>query len=223
MAHSLRLLVIGLLLACSACGATNDPVASDPFPSATLPTDPLATEGSTGSTSTAELTDQVLFDRPWVVEEGVWFLTARGYPRFRGGQTSRVLNTTEPGRIVINAPALYGKYAVRIETHTERPPIPEWCEDVVEVSLEVRRAIWMGSFESFSRSWRLPAGDYRVRYCATGLDLAAAETAEDEFDGNDYRLYSGRQLFQLWQAPYDEERDIRIGSDYVRSQLSPED
>lgn len=160
---------------------------------------------------------QVLLDRPWVVEEGVWFLTTRGYPRFNGDLTSRLLNTTEPGSVVVNAPALYGKYRVRVEAHPRRPGVPRWCEDVVEGSLQIKRVLSMGSFETFSRAWRLPAGHYRVRYCAVGLDKAAAETAVSEFDGNDYRLYSGRQLFQLWQAPSRPDRVLRLGSDFARA------
>ena len=46
---------------------------------------------------------------------------------------------------------------------------------------------------------------YRIRYCASWLDATVVGTADDEFDGefdgDDYRLYSSRYLFQLWPAP----------------------
>lgn len=205
--RSLALCLVGVLLSLSACAHENDADPDPPQPS------------DTTTTATAP-TVQVLFDRPWVVVEGVWFISTRGYPRYEAGSTTGLLNATAPGSVYVNGPALYGKYAVRVEAHSARPSVPQRCEDVVEVSLTIKRSLSMGSFETFTRRWRLTAGDYRLRYCATGLDRAAAETAVSEFDGNAYRLYSGRHLFQLWQAPRAPARVIRVRSDFAKSQVA---
>ena len=73
----------------------------------------------------------------------------------------------------------------------------------------------MWSFETWAEPWDIPAGSYRVRYCVTGLDTVAEETAEDEFEGDDYRLYSGRQLLQLWPATSAADEVIRVGSQWA--------
>ena len=64
----------------------------------------------------------------------------------------------------------------------------------------------------------LEPGTYRVRYCAAGLDATVAETDEDEFDGDDYRLYSSRHLFQLWPAPRTPDEVLRTTSEFAAAE-----
>ncbi|KRF14027.1 hypothetical protein ASG90_14670 [Nocardioides sp. Soil797] len=169
---------------------------------------------------------RVLFDAPWVVEEGVWYIgPAEDGPDFEVPHDPRayvtgLLDTADPRYLVVHGPTLYGKYRVRLELHADRPSVPNWCEDIVEVPLKVEgRTLGMGSFETFAKPLTVPVGEYRVRYCVTGLDTAAQETAEDEFEGDDYKLYTGRHLFQFWQAPHQPAEVVRIGSNFAASQV----
>jgi hypothetical protein len=137
---------------------------------------------------------------------------------FRGQENGLVGAGAKDG-IWVMGPALYGKYNVRIAAYDHRPRIPAWCEDVVEVSYEHSTdVLTMGSFETFTDDMRVPAGTYRIRYCAAGQDVAAEETAEDEFDGDDYRLYSSRHLFQLWAGPAADDAIIRTTSEFAAAE-----
>ncbi|MEZ5095086.1 MAG: hypothetical protein R2731_02535 [Nocardioides sp.] len=173
-----------------------------------------------GATLSAEpVSPEVLFDGPWLVEEGVWYLGPDGVvPRFRPGDQRTGLLDVVRRAAWVTGPALYGEYPVRVELYTARPAVPAWCEDVVEVSLDVSvRGLTFGSFESWSEAMPVPAGSHRIRLCTRGLDAAAAETADDEFDGDGYRRYSSRHLFQLWPAPPRPPRVVRAGSAFARS------
>lgn len=213
MPRAFTVLLAGLVLALSACGPEHSeaPRAEEPVTPAPPPVPVPA--------PTTE--DGVLYDDTWVVEEGVWYLgPADDMPRLldtRSAPETRVtglLETVDPRYLLVMPPGLYGKYRVRIELHPAQPRVPAWCEDVVEVPLHLAgEPLAMGSFESFSEPMDVPAGDYRVRYCASELDAAAGE---EEFDGDDYHLYSGRHLFQLWQAPRSPAAVVSEGSDYAR-------
>lgn len=160
----------------------------------------------------------VLYDDDFLVEEGVWWLGV-GYPpvpTVLPGTSNGLLGVVGPVGMWVSGPGLYGKYRVRIESAPTRPPVPRWCEDVVEVAYPHRvDGIWMGSFETQTRRLPLPPDNYRVRYCAEGLDRAATEP---EFDGNRYHVYSSRHLFQLWPAPLRPDAVVRAGSDFARSE-----
>lgn len=190
---------------------------------ATQSADPRESGVVTGSNDDSGQQVRVLFDEPWLVVEGVWFIGADGdNPSFDTGrirQPTGLLDVENDDALLFHGPALYGKYGVRIAQHQRRPAVPDWCEDVVEVAYRVGEdPLVMGSFETFSAPMEVPVGDYRVRYCATGLDAARDETAEDEFDGEDYRLYSSRHLIQLWQAAKAPAEVVRIDSQFARSQ-----
>jgi hypothetical protein len=97
--------------------------------------------------------------------------------------------------------------------------VPGWCEDAVEVSYTHPTShLSMGSFESWTDPLPLEPGTYRIRYCASGLDATVAETAEDEFDGDDYRLYSSRHLFQLWPAASAPDQVLRTTSQFAAAE-----
>jgi hypothetical protein len=133
------------------------------------------------------------------------------------GQSNGLLGAGAKHGVWVSGPALYGKYAVRIITSARRPRVPAWCEDAVEVSYTFGAgSLTMGSFDTWAEPMPLEPGTYRIRYCVAGHDAAAAETAEDEFDGDDYRLYSSRHLFQLWQAPSAPDEVIREGSAFAQ-------
>ena len=162
----------------------------------------------------------VLYDDEWVVEEGVWDLGEPGKEfadpgRAFRGQANGLLGARVPGTMVLAVPGLYGKYRTRVELHESRPPVPPWCQDVVEVPFRSHGELAMSSFESFEPPWEVPAGTYRVRSCVTGLDAAATE---DEFDGDDYRTYTGRHLVQLWPSDPAPDAVVRVGSRWAAEQ-----
>jgi len=184
---------------------------------------PLRAPEPVSSISPATSAGPVLYDDAFVVEEGVWYLAdGQDYPSLNGthrGQVNGLLGAGAKRGVWISGPALYGKYAVRIVTNEHEPRMPAWCEDAVEVSYAFTQgSITMGSFETWTDLLPLAAGTYRIRYCVSGHDVAAAETAEDEFDGDDYRLYSSRHLFQLWPAPAARDEVLREGSDFARAE-----
>ena len=189
----------------------------DPGPVAEEAPEPTATE-----ISPPMQTGPVLYDGEFVVVEGVWNLSnGQDIVRLGGmfrGQRNGLLAAGAKGGVSIWGPALYGKYSVRITSSDRRPRVPAWCEDVVEVSYEFTAGyIVMGSFDEWTDPMRLAPGTYRLRYCASGLDATVEETAEDEFDGDDYRLYSSRHLFQLWPAPAAPDEVLRVRSEYAEA------
>lgn len=194
------------------------PAARPPSPTepAPLPDDLASLFATPTPTRPPTRAGGVLYDDAWVVEEGVWYLGSefptpdRGAPR---------LLASAAGGVSLFTPALYGKFSVRVVLERSRPEVPAWCEDVEEASLRAEPAgLVMGSFETFSDRFDIAGGWYRVRYCTEKLDTVARETAEDEFEGDDYKLYSGRNLIQLWPAARDPDRVIRHSSHFARTE-----
>lgn len=65
----------------------------------------------------------------------------------------------------------FGEVALRVEVHDSEPPLDDRWEEAVEVSFTsssevVQIAEWAGDRYPFG----LPSGDYRVRYCARGVE-----------------------------------------------------
>lgn len=129
----------------------------------------------------------------------------------------RLLESVSDEAAYLSVPGLYGRYRTRLELHRQAPPTPTWCEDIAETSLHMEgepSGLQMGSFDTFSRPFGIPAGWYRLRYCTEKQDAAATQ---DEFTGEDYTIYEGRHLLQVWRAPRDVDRTIRIGSAWARA------
>jgi hypothetical protein len=216
-------LVLAALGVLTAAGCGDFPaIGSGDDPRSVAPVLPTQTDAPVEPADPAR-TASLPYDDEFVVEEGVWYLgEADDYPQLDGafaGQTNGLLGAHARGGVWIDGPALYGKYAVRIEAFDQRPRVPEWCEDVVEVSYNhTGNALSMGSFETWTDPLLVEPGTYRIRYCASGLDATVEETAEDEFDGDDYRLYSSRHLFQLWPAPAAPDEVVRSTSEFARAE-----
>jgi hypothetical protein len=225
--------VVVCLLGLAGCGdfpSATDDSGPEPgvAPSVTQAADPSPTSAAPASelSATAAFSSHgkpVLFDDEFLVEEGVWYLAdGADYPGLRGmyrGQVNGLLGAGAKRGVWVSGPALYGKYDVRIEAYPSEPRLPAWCGDAVEVSYTFQTgSITMGSFETWTDPMPLEPGAYRIRYCVAGHDVAAAETAEDEFDGDDYRLYSSRHLFQLWQAPAAPDEVLLEGSAFAQAE-----
>ena len=205
-------LVLAVLAGCG--GVNHPPGAQQPHAS-----DPTTTSSSGTATAVAEPDEPAAFDPITFtgtvdLVEGVWFLgrdllDLTGDPT--AGQRNGLMGASGGDIVDIYGPALYGQYRVELRERDRRPPVPSWCEDVVEVSYRHRGGdLVMGGFEDDQPLGRLAEGTYRVRLCVEGLDRVVAETEEDEF-----QTYSSRHLFQLWPARRAPDRVLRVGSRFA--------
>lgn len=121
-----------------------------------------------------------------------------GLTEARGGQVNGLCGAAVPGLLFLTTGLHTGGVELTVEVLHAPPPLGEHWEDVVEVSFRpesdaVQLVQWAGE-----ASWPLALDpvDYRVRYCASGMDQARARdtrlTEEPVLD---------RYLLQLWPAP----------------------
>ncbi|PWI13284.1 hypothetical protein DI272_03405 [Streptomyces sp. Act143] len=141
------------------------------------------------------------------------------------GQSAGMCGAAVPGALWLSTGLHTGDVGFTVEIHEEPPPLdPQW-EDVVEVSFrpasaESRLVQW-----AWEAAWDLDLAemDYRVRYCAKGMDRAREE---------DTRLGSEPQLdcylLQFWPAPPQADRVVKETSrtaaywhSYAREQPPP--
>jgi hypothetical protein len=149
---------------------------------------------------------------------------AGGLPESFGGQANGLCGAAEPGALFLLTGLHTGLVGFAVELHDSAPPVDEIWEEVVEVSFHpagpAMLACWSG--EDY---WDLDLAeiDYRVRYCATGMDegRAADTLVEDE-------QVIDRYLLQFWPASPRPDRIIKQTSetaaywhDYARSQPAP--
>ncbi|WP_229881998.1 hypothetical protein [Streptomyces alanosinicus] len=122
------------------------------------------------------------------------------------GQSSGLCGAASPGTLWLSTGLHTGDVGFTVEVHDEAPPLePSW-EDVVEVSFRpvsgnAELVLWGGD-----GSWELGLAetDYRVRYCATGMD--AAHEGDTRLDGEP-RLDC--YLLQFWPAPPAPDRFVK--------------
>ncbi|HJP80529.1 MAG TPA: hypothetical protein VJ914_40030 [Pseudonocardiaceae bacterium] len=115
-----------------------------------------------------------------------------------GGQANGLCGAAVPGFMFFTTGLHTGNVKLTIELLDAPPPVGEEWEEVVEVSFrpesdQVALLQWAGE-----RAWPLALEpiDYRVRYCASGMDQANdQDTRFDEDPQPD------RYLLQLWPAP----------------------
>lgn len=113
----------------------------------------------------------------------------------RLGQRNGLCGAQVPGRISMLTGLHTGSVPLRIECHSDEPPLDDEWEDVVEVSFAVDDPyLTLSSFDDHV-PLNLPGdGSYRVRYSATGMDAGRSlDTALDE-------PAPDRYLLQLWPA-----------------------
>ncbi|MEV0298962.1 hypothetical protein [Nocardia sp. NPDC050710] len=123
------------------------------------------------------------------------------------GQRAGLCGAAVPGALFLRTGLHTGNVGFTVEVRGQAPPLdPEW-EDVVEVSFyplsdQSFLVQWAGE-----DSWELDLKeglDYRVRYCAQGMDQAREK---------DVRLHDepvqDRYLLQFWPAPPEPDRIVR--------------
>lgn len=116
----------------------------------------------------------------------------------RGGQVNGLCGAALPGLLFLTTGLHTGNVKLTIELLDAPAPVGEEWEDVVEVSFRpetetVTLLQWAGE-----RAWPLALEpiDYRVRYCAAGMDQA--QEHDTRMDGEPLL---DRYLLQFWPAP----------------------
>lgn len=114
------------------------------------------------------------------VESSVW-----GYAMDEcfAGQSNGLCGSGAPGGLFLNTGLFTGKVGFTVELHDQEPPMDDAWEDVVEAPFrplgpDVVLVEWDGE-----HCWNLglEERDYRVRYCAIGMDTACAfDTRPDD-------------------------------------------
>ncbi|MDQ0710976.1 hypothetical protein QFZ55_000428 [Streptomyces luteogriseus] len=122
------------------------------------------------------------------------------------GQRAGLCGAATPGALWLNTGLHTGDVGFTVEVCDQAPPLDPAWEDVVEVSFRPASAQsalvqWAGE-----ASWDLglEETDYRVRYCARGMDRASEE---DTRLGDEPQL--DRYLLQFWPAPPQPDRVLK--------------
>jgi hypothetical protein len=126
-----------------------------------------------------------------------------------GGQANGLCGGAVPGTLFLMTGTNVGEVDFTVESHDQAPPVGEEWEDVVEVSFRPSGATALYSW-AYENSWPLDGltpGDYRVRYCAVGMDDARA--ADPPSPSRE------RYLLQFWPAPPEPDRVVRRTSEHA--------
>jgi hypothetical protein len=140
-----------------------------------------------------------------------------GVPDLEGafvGQANGICGAAVPYGLFLITGSHTGAIGFRVELHEVPPWLDETWEDVVEVSFrpattEVALLDWDGQ----SYPLDLEPTDYRVRYCASGMD----EAREHDTRREDEPMLD-RYLLQFWPAPPAPDRVLKQASETARSE-----
>jgi hypothetical protein len=122
------------------------------------------------------------------------------------GQVNGLCGGASPGALYLITGLHTGHVGFAVEVHDAPPPVDEGWEEIVEVSFtpetdDVALVQWAGE------AWwdlDLEQVDYRVRYCASGMQAAGeADTRLDDAPQID------RYLLQFWPAPPEADRVLK--------------
>ncbi|MFF8282598.1 hypothetical protein ACF06W_07685 [Streptomyces albus] len=122
------------------------------------------------------------------------------------GQSGGLCGAAVPGALFLITGLHTGNVGFVVEIHNEAPPLDPGWEDVVEVSfrpVSERTSLVQWAGEAV---WDLdlPRTDYRVRYCARGMD----EGQERDTKGPE-EPQTDSYLLQFWPAPPGADRVLR--------------
>jgi hypothetical protein len=129
-----------------------------------------------------------------------------GLPEAFAGQRAGLCGAATPGALWLSTGLHTGDVGFTVEVREQAPPLDPAWEDVVEVSFRPVSADsalveWAGE-----DSWQLDLEetDYRVRYCAKGMDQASER--DTRMDGEpQLDCY----LLQFWPAPPEPDRVLK--------------
>ncbi|MEU3938066.1 hypothetical protein AB0E85_39550 [Streptomyces sp. NPDC029044] len=122
------------------------------------------------------------------------------------GQSAGLCGAATAGALWLSTGLHTGEVGFTVEVHDHAPPLDESWEDVVEVSFRPVSADSVLMEWAGEDSWDLGLDetDYRVRYCATGMDRArAADTRGDDVPQLDC------YLLQFWPAAPEPARVVK--------------
>lgn len=157
----------------------------------------------------------VLLDREVHVHYGFMFLLAHNSEQpelvsARGGQVNGLCGAAVPGVLSLVTGLHTGAVPVRVESLAEQPPVEGQWEDVVEASTTTTSAsMWLSTFDD-AVEVALPAGQWRVRFSAAGMDAGAA--ADTRLSGEPV---IDSYLLQLWSAPPEPDVVLRQTSSHA--------
>lgn len=125
------------------------------------------------------------------------------------GQANGLCGAGVPGGLFLRTGLHTGRVGFAVEVHDTRPPFGEEWEEIIEVSFaptssQVVLTEWGGGAGQGPRPLGLAPGDWRVRYCATGMD--AAHSAGPPAEGTEP---VDRYLLQCWPARSTIDRVVR--------------
>ncbi|WP_255956069.1 hypothetical protein [Streptomyces odontomachi] len=126
------------------------------------------------------------------------------------GQRAGLCGAGIPGALWLTTGLHTGDVGFTVEVHDHAPPLDPTWEEVVEVSFRPVSAHSVLMQWAGEASWELglQETDYRVRYCAQGMDEAREQdTRMDDEPQLD------RYLLQFWPAPPGPDRIVRQTSD----------
>ena len=132
-----------------------------------------------------------------------------GFERSTDGQANGLCGAATPGLLYLITGLHTGDVGFTVEVHDARPPVPGGWEDVVEASFRPLTAGVSLCQWAAEERWPLPldVADYRVRYCATGMDEGAGEPDTDDI--------VDRYLLQFWPAAPAPDEILRQGSEHA--------
>ncbi|SNY60852.1 hypothetical protein [Paractinoplanes atraurantiacus] len=125
------------------------------------------------------------------------------------GQANGLCGAAVPGALFLMTGLRFGEVGLDVEVHATEPPLGEEWEEAVEVSFAAQPGgVRLAGWESDGYELPVPPGDYRVRYCARGIDEGRDVDQLDEgADPVDF------YLLQFWPAPPSPDRILRQTSD----------
>jgi hypothetical protein len=143
---------------------------------------------------------RVLFTgEPWVHYGQIYVDSGRGlsgdlHESF-AGQRNGLCGASVPGTLFLITGLHTGDVGFTVERHDERPPVDQEWDEIVEASFRPGSARVVLSQWGGEDSWDLdlPEREYRVRYCAAGMDQAHA--VDTKADGEPLL---DRYLLQFW-------------------------
>ncbi|ONI92835.1 hypothetical protein ALI22I_01540 [Saccharothrix sp. ALI-22-I] len=126
-----------------------------------------------------------------------------------GGQVNGLCGGAVPGTLFLMTGTNVGEVDFTVELHDQAPPVGEEWEDVVEVSFrpEGPAALYTWANEDSWSLDELEPIDYRVRYCAVGMD----DGRDEETRGPSRERY----LLQFWPAPPEPDRIVKQTSEHA--------
>ena len=125
---------------------------------------------------------------------------------FSGSEGVGLCGTAIAGNMLLLTGMSYGGVGFLAELHDSRPALDQTWEEIVEVSfrpLSESTRLWQWN----SQKWwdlGLQQSDYRVRYCAIGMDAARRMNNRDDGEPQ-----TDRYLLQFWPAPPEPARVIK--------------